>query len=195
MPTTDSDNVGRMDRETLKARVAQGEALDFVFFWGHTPTRGASVGPFCLSQWYPAPFEVRGDRHAAAEHFMMAEKARLFGDEEVRAKILATDDPAKVKALGRKVRHFDESVWQERRYGVVVEASLAKFGQNEELGGYLRSTGSKILVEASPKDAIWGIGLGANDPRATDPASWPGLNLLGFALMEARERLFGAPRA
>jgi ribA/ribD-fused uncharacterized protein len=183
-----------MDVATLIARQERGEPLDFLFFWGHTPSKDEKLGPFCLSQWYPAPFVVRGQRYAAAEHFMMAEKARIFGDEATRAAILATDDPGKAKALGRKVRDFDEARWQEHRYGIVVEASRAKFEQNAALGDWLRKTGTKILVEASPKDAIWGIGLAASDPRATDPRAWPGLNLLGFALMEAREGLADAAR-
>jgi len=178
-----------MDVESLIARRDRGEELSFLFFWGHTPPPDGRLGPHCLSQWYPSSFVVRGDRYPAAEHFMMAEKARLFGDEGTRAKILATADPGKVKALGRKVRDFDDARWREHRYGIVLEASLAKFGQNAELGAWLARTGEKILVEASPRDAIWGIGLAASDPRAMDPGAWPGLNLLGFALMEARARL------
>jgi len=167
----------------------RGEKLDYLFFWGHTPSKDGSLGAFCLSQWYPSPFVVRGDRYPAAEHFMMAEKARLFGDEETRGKILAAKDPSQAKALGRAVRHFDEARWVEHRYAIVVEASREKFVQNPALRDYLLSTQPKILVEASPKDAIWGIGLGASDPRAEDPRAWPGLNLLGFALMEARSAL------
>jgi ribA/ribD-fused uncharacterized protein len=180
-----------MDRETLCSLAEKGETFDFLFFWGHTPSADGKLGPYCLSQWYPAEFEVRGHRYAAAEHFMMAEKARIFGDEATRAKILATDDPGKAKALGREVKSFDEAVWKAHRFEVVVEASVAKFGQNTELGWYLKSTQNKILVEASPRDAIWGIGLGASNPDAMDPRKWRGLNLLGFALMEARQELFG----
>jgi ribA/ribD-fused uncharacterized protein len=178
-----------MDRDTLQKRVEQGESLEFVFFWGHTSSADGALGPFCLSQWYPASFVDAGVTYFAAEHFMMAEKARLFGDEEVRAKIIATKDPSVAKKLGRAVSNFEESIWREHRYQIVCRASLLKFGQNPELRRYLLSTGSAILVEASPKDAIWGIGLGAKDPKATQPAAWPGLNLLGFALMDARETL------
>jgi ribA/ribD-fused uncharacterized protein len=178
-----------MDRQGLIERVERGEEFEFLFFWGHTPSAHGELGLFCFSQWYPSPFVVRGDHYAAAEHFMMAEKARLFGDDEVRAKVLATADPSEAKSLGRAVRNFDEARWVEHRYGIVVEASCEKFGQNEELRAYLLSTESKILVEASPKDTIWGIGLGATHPNAKDPRQWRGLNLLGFALMDAREKL------
>jgi hypothetical protein len=178
-----------MDREALQARVERGEDVDYLFFWGHTPKDGKKFGPFCLSQWWPARFRVDGHEYAAAEHYMMAEKARLFGDEEVRQKILATDNPAVAKNLGREVRGFDEARWVEARYGIVVAGNLAKFGQDAELKGYLLSTGNKVLVEAAPRDTIWGIGLGAENPLARDPRQWRGLNLLGFALMEVRERL------
>src|SRR5690349_10599962 len=105
-----------MDRETLIGLHERGEKLQFLFFWGHTPSKDAELGPFCLSQWYPSPFVVRGERYFAAEHFMMAEKARLFGDDATRVKILATSDPAEAKKLGRAVRHFNEERWREHRY-------------------------------------------------------------------------------
>ncbi len=178
-----------MDKSTLIAAAQRGEPLDFLFFWGHTPGAGGGLGPFCLSQWWLSPFVVEGQTYPATEHFMMAEKARLFADEEVRARILATNDPAKAKKLGREVRGFDEARWNEHRFGIVVAGNLAKFGQSPELRDYLLSTGEKVLVEASPQDRIWGIGLAAADPRAQRPEEWPGLNLLGFALMEVRQRL------
>ncbi|HEX5959439.1 MAG TPA: NADAR family protein, partial [Hyphomicrobiaceae bacterium] len=109
-----------------------------------------------LSQWWPARFVVAGDSYACAEHFMMAEKARLFGDTASRAEILAAADPAEVKALGRKVRGFDEQVWERERFHLVAAGSVAKFAQNPDLGGYLLSTGNAVLVEASPVDRIWG---------------------------------------
>lgn len=87
------------------------------------------------------------------------------------------------------MRGFDQAVWERERSGIVVEGSVHKFGQDDRLRGYLLGTGDRVLVEASPMDRIWGIGLAADDERAQDPARWRGLNLLGFALMEARERL------
>jgi ribA/ribD-fused uncharacterized protein len=142
-----------------------------------------------LSQWWPARFTVDGESFASAEHYMMAAKARLFGDEETRAKILASATPAEAKALGRKVCGFDEKVWEESRFQIAVEGSVAKFGQNADLGAFLPVTGDAVLVEASPVDRVWGIGLAADDPRAKRPAEWKGLNLLGFALMRARAML------
>ena len=169
--------------------VGRGGQVAYLFFWGHRAGAGGAIGRSCLSQWWPSPFSVDGLTYAAGEHYMMAEKARLFGDHEVLAKILAGGSPGKVKALGRQVRNFDEQVWIERREQVVRTANLAKFQQNPELGAFLFRTGSKVLVEASPVDRIWGIGLAADDPLAASPEHWPGANLLGFVLMDVRSQL------
>lgn len=120
---------------------------------------------------------------------MMARKALLFGDEVVAARILGASHPGEVKALGRQVRDFDEARWADHRVGIVIAGNLAKFSQTPELRDYLLATGGRVLVEASPVDRIWGIGLAADDERASQPATWLGLNLLGFALMEVRARL------
>jgi ribA/ribD-fused uncharacterized protein len=177
------------NREELVQLVTQGSRPQYFFFWGHKPLPNGEIGKSCLSQWWPAAFVVDNMTYATAEHFMMAEKARLFGDQVTRAEILKADGPKAAKQLGRRVKNFDEARWRERRFQSVVEGNLAKFGQNRELGSFLIGTGDKVLVEASPLDRIWGIGLGANDERATDPTQWRGLNLLGFALMEVRTRL------
>ncbi|MFC0003585.1 NADAR family protein [Micromonospora siamensis] len=166
-----------------------GRRVRYLHFWGHQPQRDGSIGAGCLSQWWPAPFTVDGRTFATAEHWMMWHKAALFGDEETGERILAARHPHRAKALGRQVRGFDEATWIARRYPIVVAGSVAKFGQHDGLGAYLLGTGDRVLVEASPTDRIWGIGLTADDPRAADPADWRGENLLGFALMKARERL------
>jgi ribA/ribD-fused uncharacterized protein len=167
------------------------EFPELLLFWGHRPPKRGGVGKGCLSQWYPAPFTVDGVRYATAEHFMMAGKARLFGDAEAEKLVLAHDDPGKAKGAGRKVRGFDEETWAERRYGLVVAANEAKFGQRPALRDFLLSTGDRVLVEASPYDTVWGIGLSASQPEAARPSQWRGLNLLGFALMDVRDSLAG----
>ena len=182
------DSSRTTSRDGLLEAITNGWEPEYLLFWGHTP-RGPGIGKHVMSQWWPARFVVDGIGYASAEHYMMAEKARLFGDEESRARILAAPAPATAKALGRKVRGFDEKLWEERRFDIVVAASAAKFGQNAELGAYLAGTGDAVLVEASPVDRVWGIGLAADDARATRPADWRGLNLLGFALMQARATL------
>jgi ribA/ribD-fused uncharacterized protein len=172
--------------DDLRSRFNAGEKLKYLFFWSDQPGR-AGVDTSCLSQWYDAPFMIDGCRYPTAEHYMMAEKAALFGDEEVRARILEAPHPGAAKALGRQVRGFDEERWLVQRFAVVVRGSEAKFGQHPALGRFLRETGTRILVEASPVDPVWGIGLAQQDERARDPNQWRGLNLLGFALMQVRD--------
>jgi ribA/ribD-fused uncharacterized protein len=169
--------------------MARGLRPRFLFFWGHQAPKDGRVGATCFSQWYTAPFTLNGERYQTAEHFMMAEKARLFGDDAIRRRVLASRTPGEAKKLGREVAGFDEQVWRCERFEVVVRANVEKFRQNAALGEFLARTGGRVLVEASPVDRVWGIGLAAVHEDAGRPALWPGLNLLGFALMEARARL------
>lgn len=166
--------------------------LDFLFFWGHRARGDAEVGRGCLSQWWPATFTVAATTYTSAEHYMMHQKALLFGDHQAAARILAAPTQREAKAVGRQVHNFDDETWEGERYGIVVRGNTAKFEQDEALRRYLLSTGQQILAEASPNDAIWGIGLAADDQRATKPSQWRGLNLLGFALMDVRARLTSA---
>jgi ribA/ribD-fused uncharacterized protein len=163
-----------------------GAKLKYVFFWGHQRGKNG-ITSSCFSQWYGAPFVVEGRRYPTAEHFMMAEKAALFGDEETRSQVLKAPNPGAAKALGRQVRGFNEEKWIENRFSIVLRANEAKFSQNPELGQFLAQTGSRVLVEASPVDRIWGIGLAIDDDRVNNPNRWRGLNLLGFALMQIRD--------
>lgn len=170
-------------------QVAGGAQPEFLFFWGHTAAPGHDVGRWVLSQWWMADFSVGDVTYRSAEHYMMAGKARLFGDDEMLAKILASATPADAKKLGRAVRDFDQDTWVEHRYDIVVRGSIAKFGSDPVLTDFLVGTGDKVLVEAAPRDVIWGIGLGRDNPKAQDPGQWRGRNLLGFALMDARAAL------
>ncbi len=174
--------------EDLVADYQSGARPAFTFFWGHTGREG-HLSKECLSQWFPASFEEQGDVYATAEHWMMAEKARLFGDEASRQRILEAATPADAKRLGRGVSGFNNTEWVAARVGIVTQGSLLKFSQHPKLGEYLLSTGENILVEASPHDRIWGIGLSSSDDKASDPTKWNGLNLLGFTLMDVRARL------
>lgn len=174
-------------KAALLAHLAQGNEADYLFFWGHTANDPAQVGKECLSQWYPVGFEIDGMHYESAEHYMMAEKARLFHDETALQKIMTASDPAQAKQFGREVNVYQDDVWKQHRFEIVVRGNTAKFSQNEKLKDYLQATGDKVLVEASPSDRIWGIGLEASHPDAQNPAKWRGLNLLGFALMEVRE--------
>ena len=177
------------DLADLKARVASGQRFEYLYFWGHRQRADGVLTASCFSQWYPARFEVDGVAYPTAEHFMMAEKARLFDDQAILHQVLSAKTPNDAKALGRRVAGYDDARWTARRFDAVVQGNLAKFSQSGPLRAFLRGTGAAVLVDASPVDAIWGIGLAADDPRASDPAQWQGLNLLGFALMAVRERL------
>jgi hypothetical protein len=158
-------------------------------FWGHQPERDGSIGKGCLSQWWPCRFSVDGIGYRSAEHWMMAGKARLFEDEQALERILAAETPAEAKKLGRTVRRFDDDRWAAACLDLVAAGNVAKFGQDQALRAYLLGTRARVLVEASPVDRVWGIGLAADDPRAADPRQWRGGNLLGFALMRARAEL------
>ncbi|RSS10345.1 NADAR family protein [Streptomyces sp. WAC08401] len=176
-------------REALVERVRAGERIKYLLFWGHRPRPDGRIGPSCLSQWWPSPFTVAGVEYTTAEHWMMAGKARLFGDAEAERRVLAAAHPAEAKKAGRLVRGFDEAVWERERFPIVVKGSVHKFASDPALREFLVHTGDRVLVEASPVDRVWGIGLAADDEAASDPRRWRGPNLLGFALMVARERL------
>ncbi|MGW8394908.1 NADAR family protein [Pseudoduganella sp. HUAS MS19] len=160
-----------------------------VLFWGHRPSKNGVVTKTCFSQWFEAGFVIDGTRYPTAEHFMMAEKARLFGDTAALGRILQSPNPSVAKAAGRNVEGFDEEVWAEKRWDIVVKANHAKFSQNPPLRKFLLATGEHVLVEASPVDFVWGSGFAADSPHAENPSEWTGMNLLGFALMEVRSRL------
>lgn len=175
--------------EQLQQQMAEGKAFQYLYFWGHTPKQADVVDKSCFSQWFDAPFMLEGIRYATAEHYMMVEKARLFGDEASRIRIVHSHTPAEAKTLGRQIRGFDEATWLQHRFAIVVRGNVAKFSQHPALAAYLLGTGQRVIVEASPYDAIWGIGLTADHAAADDPLQWRGLNLLGFALMVVREQL------
>ncbi|MGW2486531.1 NADAR family protein [Streptomyces sp. NPDC001606] len=185
--------MGKIDGvDALIREVGAGTRVKYLHFWGHRPRPDGRIGASCLSQWWPSPFAVDGEHYATAEHWMMAGKARLFEDADALRRVLAAGHPAEAKKAGRLVRGFDEEVWERERFRIVVEGSVHKFSADEELRRFLLGTGDRVLVEASPVDRVWGIGLTADDEAAMDPERWRGPNLLGFALMEARERLAAA---
>jgi ribA/ribD-fused uncharacterized protein len=169
--------------------VHAGGQPEYLLFYGHRPPYGGIVNGTCLSQWWQADFVVDGQTYRTAEHFMMASKATLFGDFETAGKIREEPNPKAAKALGREVAGFDKEKWENHRFDIVIDGNLAKFRQHRDLRNFLLGTGDQVLVEASPVDRIWGIGLPRDGKHATKPDYWRGLNLLGFALMEVREQL------
>lgn len=142
-----------------------------------------------LSNWYPAAFTTDGVTFSTMEQYMMYRKAVCFGDVKVAEQIHATEDVAEIKALGRLVSGYDESLWNGVRQIVVYEGLLTKFSQNPDLRKQLKETGSAVLAECAVKDRIWGIGLSMHDPDRLDQVKWKGQNLLGYTLMMVRDRL------
>ena len=145
------------------------------------------TGPF--SQWNNSEFVVDGQKYVTAEQYMMHKKALLFNDKNTADKIIKSDSPATQKSLGRKVKGFDEKIWRKHREQIVYDGNYAKFSQNEYLLKELLDTGDKILVEASPVDKIWGIGLAEENKDAYNPVKWRGLNLLGKVLTQVKHDL------
>ena len=146
-----------------------------------------------FSNWHPAKFtDQNGVQYTCSEQYMMYQKAMLFGDSEIAQEILMAPDPRDQKELGRKVKGFDSSVWEKHAKQIVYDGCALKFTQNQKLLDVLMSTAGTLLVEASPYDKVWGIGLAEDDPRIHDPANWRGTNWLGEVLTLLRDDLFEA---
>lgn len=154
------------------------ETDKYVFFYG---------GPF--SNWYSCKYEYLGQQFNCSEQQFIATKAHFFKDEEALKIIMGTDDPSVQKQAGKLVKNYDDVAWSKVRYLAMELSVLGKFSQNVNLKKILLQTKNKILVEASPTDRIWGIGMGAGHPDILDESRWQGQNLLGKALMAVREKL------
>ena len=163
------------------------EHLKFMFFWGHK--KFDTITKSCLSQWFESKFVVDNIEYKTAEHWMMAKKAMLFDDSQIHKQIISSSKPGKAKELGRFVQNFDQQIWLEHRFDIVVKGNFHKFSQHPTLSEFLINTNNRILVEASPIDTIWGIGLAQDHENAQNPHFWNGQNLLGYALMETRDLL------
>ncbi len=174
--------------EIIREIVKRDPSRKILYFWGHTPTPG-KINKSCFSQWYDCYFTIDGVCYHTTEQYMMASKARLFEDEETLLEIMNAYSPAEYKKLGRKVKGFEASIWDEKKLNIVVEGNKAKFGQNPDLKEFLLATSDAILVEASPFDKIWGIGMDIETALNGCVEDWNGENLLGSALMEVRDWL------
>lgn len=158
---------------------AEGSAEALLLFYG---------GPF--SQWMPSPMTIDGVEYNCAEQYMMAQKARVFGDDFALDLIMKTDSPQRQKAVGRLVKGYTDELWHAVARDVVRTASIAKF-THPEFRWHLAKTGDATIVEASPTDVVWGIGLDEGDPAARDRSKWRGKNWLGQVLMEVRALMYG----
>ena len=142
-----------------------------------------------FSQWHPTRFRIDGRDFNTAEQWMMFAKACVFEDAEAAQVILATDDPSVQKRLGQQVRGFDGAVWDEVKLGIVLRGNVEKFAQNAGARRQLKATAPSMLVEANPRDWIWGCGLSADDPAIQRPNDWSGENFLGRVLTKVRDQV------
>lgn len=148
----------------------------YVFFWGGT-----------YSQWCPSIFIIDGVEYNCAEQYMMAKKALMFNDFDAYREIMLEKNPATQKAIGKKVRGFNKEKWETYCRQIVTDGNFAKFTQNPEMKEELLATGNREIVEASPEDTIWGIGMHESHPDILDKSKWKGTNWLGEAIMDVRE--------
>ncbi len=176
-------------RDIITKRFDNGKKMKFVFFWGHQSPADGSITKSCFSQWFDCRFSVDGVEYSTSEQYMMAQKALIFGDNTIYSEIMNASHPNEFKSLGRKISGFDEKIWNENKTDIVIKGNTAKFSQNQELKDFLLGTNDRILVEASPYDKIWGVGMSAKDSGITNPNCWQGENLLGFCLMEVRDKV------
>ncbi len=174
--------------EKLRKDFNSGKKIDFLFFYGHTNDK-KEVTKSSLSQWYIKDFKENDLVFNCMEKYMMYNKALLFDDKDIANEILNNNQPKAIKELGRKVKNFNDELWDKMKYKIVFTGNYYKFSQNTDLRNFLLSTKNKVLVEASPYDKVWGIKMKYNDENIENPFCWKGENLLGFALMEARDEI------
>ncbi len=173
----------------IKEKFDKEDIIKYIFFWGHEGNPSEQIGKFVFSQWFYSPITVDNIVFKTAEHWMMAQKAKLFGDLLAFDRIVKAEKPGEVKEIGRQIMGFDEKVWNAHKYEIVTQGNIHKFDQHKQLCDYLLHTNDRILVEVSPVDTIWGIGMAEDSNLINNPYNWRGLNLLGFALMDARDYL------
>lgn len=149
--------------------------MKYTFFWKHK-----------ISQWTYAKFKDENRiEYNCCEQYMMYQKAKLFGDIETANNILKLKIPSDQKAMGRQVKNFNQQIWDKEKEKIVYKGNYLRFSQNKNDREVLLST-KGILVEASPYDNVWGIGLSKEDPRAQNENTWKGKNLLGKILTKLR---------
>ena len=151
-----------------------------LYFWGSE-----------YSQWFKKDGIIQEDgvKYSSAEQYMMAKKAELFKDLSIKEEILKYSNPNKIKKLGRKISNFNEKIWDDNKIEIVTQGNFLKFSQNKELNDLLIMDKELIIVEASPVDKIWGIGLHFDDNLVLEEKNWNGENLLGICIMKARKKI------
>lgn len=167
------------------------EQANMVFFWGHRAKNANTIDKACCSQWWSSSFTLNGYNFVNAEQAMMHGKALLFNDKEIAEKILSESDPKQIKALGKQVKGFNDAIWYQNHYKLILEINSAKFSQDAALRAWLLNhPNNTVFVEASPYDGLWGIKQ-KNDGQLnlTNIAHWQGFNKLGFAITEVLQNL------
>ena len=169
-----------------------------------------------FSNFHPSRFIYKEFTFISNEQFMMFSKAKVFKDEEIANQIISLNNQQiikefldnkinrediinnqeladqwnklmiKIKSLGRKVKNYDEAIWNKKRISVVKFGARLKFSQNPDLKQLLLATINTRLVESSPYDKIWGIGLSEEKAKSIPESAWPGQNLLGKVLDEVK---------
>lgn len=142
-----------------------------------------------LSNWFHSDFSIDEIEFSSMEQYMMYKKAVCFSDKKIAEEILSINDVAEIKRLGRQISNYNDNIWNGKRQIIVYEGLLAKFSQNYSLKKMLKNTGDAMLVECAVRDKIWGIGLSMSDPKRLNIDEWRGQNLLGYALMQVREKV------
>jgi ribA/ribD-fused uncharacterized protein len=170
----------RIQLTFTEQKITKPKEEKFTFFW---------LKDSVLSNWHPAPFELGGIKYNCTEQHMMYNKAMFFNDTHMAERIMKSDSPDEQKKLGRRVKGFDVDEWDKVCKEITYNGCRAKFLQNPEMLKFLLQTKGTTLVEASPFDTIWGIGLDAKDPKAKDRSQWRGKNYLGEILTKLREDL------
>lgn len=181
-PQIETNLVDLQEEKQMNTGKQHTNAKKFYFFWQKD----------VCSQWHHSDFVVDKITFRTAEQFMMYKKAKLFGDDETAAAILKTSDPRKQKNLGRRVKNFDQQLWDKHRSEIVYQGNYAKFSQDQVLLSFILDPARRhvTFVEASPLDKIWGIGMAEDNPHAQHPDKWNGLNLLGIAISRVRDDLW-----
>lgn len=155
------------------------ETNKYYFFWKHQ-----------FGQWSKREIvDEQGTTYNCCEQYMMAQKAKLFKDKRSYFLIMTEERPRQQQELGRFILNFNQKIWDKNKEKIVFEGNLLKFYQHKDLKEKLIATFPKILVEASPFDLIWGVGLEAEDDLILDEKNWKGQNLLGKVLMKVRDEI------
>lgn len=171
-------------------RSHEDEGNSVIPFW-KTAVNGIKEKYGCFCQWYNSNFSDSERTYSCAEQYMMYKKAMLFNDPDTAQKIMDAKYPGDMQKLGRQIANYDQETWNKYKYGIVYTGNILKFTQNKDIQNILLNTFDNILCEASPYDKIWGIGMEASDVRVQNPKQWysDAQNLLGFALMEVRDKI------